>query len=400
VRGIACARIPRLMKRIEFVFFDAGGGHRSAATALQMAIASRNLPWDVHLLNLQESLDKLDILRRFTGIRIQDFYNKMLASGWTLGSAQLLRVLQALIAIYHRPMVKMLAEYWRSTAPDMVVSFVPHFNLALGQSLQLACPGKPFVTILTDLANYPPRFWIERQDQDFICGTERAVEQARAPGNAPDRIHRVSGMILHPRFYKPVEVDPAADRQALGLSADLPVGLVLFGGQGSNVITDIVKRLDDSQLEVQLIVICGRNDKLVQKLRARDGRTRILVEGFTTRIPYYMRLSDFFIGKPGPGSLSEAVAMKLPVITECNSWTLPQERYNAEWIRENQIGIVVKNFKAVDAAVRELLQPENLERFRNNTEAMPNNAVFEIPGILDRILRRSALHCAPGSGKC
>ncbi|MFZ0039011.1 MAG: glycosyltransferase, partial [Candidatus Acidiferrales bacterium] len=220
------------------------------------------------------------------------------------------------------------------------------------------------------------------------------------PGNAPDRIHRVSGMILHPRFYKPVEVDPAADRQALGLSADLPVGLVLFGGQGSNVITDIVKRLDDSQLEVQLIVICGRNDKLVQKLRARDGRTRILVEGFTTRIPYYMRLSDFFIGKPGPGSLSEAVAMKLPVITECNSWTLPQERYNAEWIRENQIGIVVKNFKAVDAAARELLQPENLERFRNNTEAMPNNAVFEIPGILDRILRRSALHCAPGSGKC
>jgi len=75
------------MKRIEFVFFDAGGGHRSAATALQMAVASRNLPWDVHLLNLQESLDKLDILRRFTGIRIQDFYNKMLASGWTLGSA-------------------------------------------------------------------------------------------------------------------------------------------------------------------------------------------------------------------------------------------------------------------------------------------------------------------------
>ena len=392
------------MKRIEFVFFDAGGGHRSAATALQMAIASRNLPWDVHLLNLQESLDKLDILRRFTGIRIQDFYNKMLASGWTLGSAQLLRVLQLLIAIYHRPMVNMLTECWRSTAPDMVVSFVPHFNLALKQSLQRAFPGAPFVTILTDLANYPPRFWIERQDQDFICGTERAVEQAHAAGNATDRIHRVSGMILHPRYYEAVEVDRAADRRALGLSPGLPVGLVLFGGQGSNVIADIVKRLDDSHLEVQLIVICGRNEKLANALRARKGRMPIFVEGFTTRIPYYMRLSDFFIGKPGPGSLSEAVAMKLPVITECNSWTLPQERYNAEWIRENKIGIVVKNFKTIDAAVRELLQPENLARFRNNTAAMPNNAVFEIPEILDRIMRRSALRCepgcAPGSGEC
>jgi 1,2-diacylglycerol 3-beta-galactosyltransferase len=88
--------------------------------------------------------------------------------------------------------------------------------------------------------------------------------------------------------------------------------------------------------------------------------------------------------------------MKLPVITECNSWTLPQERYNAEWIRENQIGLVVKNFKAIETAVRELLQPENLERFRKNTEAMPNNAVFEIPEILDRILH----HCPPGSSKC
>jgi len=388
------------MKRIEFVFFDAGGGHRSAATALQMAVASRNLPWDVHLLNLQESLDKLDILRRFTGIRIQDFYNKMLASGWTLGSAQLLRVLQLLIAIYHRPMVKILTEYWRTTAPDMVVSFVPHFNLALGQSLQRAFPAAPFVTILTDLANHPPRFWIETQEQDFICGTERAVEQARAAGNAPERIHRVSGMILHPRYYETIEVDRAADRGALGLSAEVTTGLVLFGGQGSNVIADIVKRLDDSQLEVQLIVICGRNEKLANALRARKGRVPIFVEGFTTRIPYYMRLSDFFVGKPGPGSLSEAVAMKLPVITECNSWTLPQERYNAEWIRENQIGIVVKNFKTIEAAVRELLHPENLERFRNNTAAMPINAVFEIPDILDRILHRWAAGCALGSGKC
>ena len=110
------------MKRIEFVFFDAGGGHRSAATSLQMAIASRNLPWDVHLLNLQHQLDKLDILRRFTGIRIQDFYNKMLASGWTLGSKQLLRILQGLIVVYHRPTAKMLTDYWRATSPDMVVT--------------------------------------------------------------------------------------------------------------------------------------------------------------------------------------------------------------------------------------------------------------------------------------
>ena len=50
-----------------------------------------------------------------------------------------------------------------------------------------------------------------------------------------------------------------------------------------------------------------------------------------------MWLSDFFIGKPGPGSISEAIQMKLPVIIERNSWTLPQERYNADWVRRNRL---------------------------------------------------------------
>lgn len=387
------------MRRIEFVLFDAGGGHRSAATSLQMAVQSAGLPWDVRLMNLQEVLDRLDILRRFTGIRIQDFYNKMLASGWTLGSAQLLRVLQFTIAAYHRPCVRMLAECWRETDPDMVVSFVPHFNSELCESLQMVFPGRPFVTVLTDLANYPPRFWIEsreKQEQDFVCGTERALAQALEAGHRAERVHLASGMILHPRFYEPVGVARDAGRRELGLSPDLPTGLILFGGHGSNVIGNIVAALDKSELELQLIAICGRNDKLAQSLRDYRWRMPLHVEGFTKQIPHFMHLADFFIGKPGPGSLSEAVAMQLPVITECNSWTLPQERYNADWIREKEIGLVVRSFRQIAPAVRELLVPATLERFKRNTAAMPNRAVFEIPGILEEILSR----CPAGSGRC
>ena len=80
--------------RIEFGFFDAGGGHRAAAMALELAIHREQRPWEVRLVNLQELLDPLDILKKYGGIRIQDFYNWMLRSGWTLGSAQLLKVLQ------------------------------------------------------------------------------------------------------------------------------------------------------------------------------------------------------------------------------------------------------------------------------------------------------------------
>ena len=61
----------------------------------------------------------------------------------------------------------------------------------------------------------------------------------------------------------------------------------------------------------QFIFICGRNKKLADRLRGMDTRFPKYVEEFTSEIPYYMHLSDFFIGKPGPGSISEAIAMHL-----------------------------------------------------------------------------------------
>ncbi len=373
-------------RKIEFVFFDAGGGHRAAATALQMAIHGQNRPWDVQLVNLQELLDKLDVLKKYAGIRIQDFYNTMLRNGWTLGSPHLMRVLQGLIRVYHRPTLRVLEAYWRETQPDMVVSFVPHFNRALCESLAQALPGRPFLTVLTDLADYPPHFWVERQLQYLVCGTPHAAQQANLMGHTCDRIFRVSGMILHPRFYEPRIEDPVAERERLGLRQDLPTGLVLFGGHGSGAMLEIGERIEQSGIDVQMLYVCGKNERLAEALRAGRSRHPRFVEGFTNRVDYYMQLADFFIGKPGPGSVSEAIAMDLPVIVECNAWTLPQERYNAKWIVENELGIVLPNFRHVEGAVSTLIEPATLARYRSNAAKLQNHSVFEIPDVIDRIL--------------
>jgi len=379
------------MERIEFCFFDAGGGHRAAATALELSIRSQGLSWDVRLSNLQELLDELDILKKFTGIRIQDCYNNMLRSGWTLGSIQLMRVLQLTIRAYHSATLRLLERHWKETNPDMLVSFVPHFNRALYESFRRAFPGRPFVTVLTDVADYPEHFWIERnQQQFFVGGSELAVAQARERGHSEDCIFRASGMILHPRFYeKPVE-DRMEERERLGLRRNLPTGLILFGGHGSKEILKIADRLNHTALQLQLIIICGKNEKLATALRARKFRFPVFIEGFTSRVNYYMQLADFFIGKPGPGSLSEALAMRLPVIVERNAWTLPQERYNADWILENEVGLVLPNFRDIDKAVALLIEPETLARYRRNATAMKNQAVFEIPVFLKNILEQGA----------
>jgi len=373
-------------RRIHLVFFDAGGGHRNAATALQVQIERQGLPLDVSLVNLQEVLDPLDILRKLTGIRIQDMYNKILRNGWTLGSPQLMRVLQLVVRTYHGPSVRVLEKFWKEHPADMVVSLVPHFNRALQESFERAFPGRPFVTVLTDLADYPKHFWIESGSQYIVCGTDHAVEQARSLGHENGTVFRTSGMILHPRFYESSPVDRAAERKKLGLNPDLPTGIVLFGGYGTSKMLDILRQINRSSLPVQLILICGRNEKLAEALRREPTRIPIHVEGFTTQIPYFMALSDFFIGKPGPGSISEALSRHLPVIIDCNAWTLPQERYNAQWVREKKVGIVVRSHREVAGAVAELLKPGELARYRARTAAMENRAIFEIPAIFEKIL--------------
>ena len=103
-------------------------------------------------------------------------------------------------------MWRLLSSYWQQRRPDLVVSLIPNFNRAIFEGLRIADrraepPPTPMVTILTDLADCPPHFWIERQEQYLICGTAKAAEQALAMGYPPRRVLRTSGMIVRPEFY-------------------------------------------------------------------------------------------------------------------------------------------------------------------------------------------------------
>ncbi len=205
-------------------------------------------------------------------------------------------------------------------------------------------------------------------------------------------------MILRPDFYAPDDSDPIALRKELGLRPDLTTAIVLFGGHGSKVMYDITRRLDAAQLPLQLILICGRNDELAAKFNAQAWRMPVKVIGFTKEIHKLMRAADFLIGKPGPGSIAEAMVRKLPVLIECNAWTLPQERYNAEWVEEKRVGIVLRNFREVVGGVQRILDPAALAEFRKNVDALENRAIFEIPEILEKLLRESASAQTPERG--
>jgi UDP-N-acetylglucosamine:LPS N-acetylglucosamine transferase len=370
------------MKNIDLVYINAGGGHRAAAVALDTVIRELQLPWSPRLVNLFEVLDPRDVFGKTTGMKPEQYYNARLARGWTLGLGQELKVLQALIRLSHKSLTAQLQRHWQNTRPDLVVSLVPNFNRAMYQALKLARPHVPYVTILTDFADSPPHFWIEpHQAQHLICGTAKAVEQARAAGYSESRIHAASGMIIRPDFYGGLDVDRRAERQKQQLDPDRPTGIVMFGGHGSSVMRRIAKRLDDTQL----ILVCGHNAALADELRAMPSRSPRAVIGFSSQIRHLMQLSDFFIGKPGPGSISEALQQRLPVIVVRNVWTMPQERYNAEWVEENGVGMVLDSFRDIRVAVSALTS--RMSEYRRRVARIHNRAIFEIPEILQQILQ-------------
>jgi len=368
-------------KNVDLVYFNAGGGHRAAATALDAVIKESGRSWDVRRINLMKVLDPKDIFLKTTGMNWEDLYNTRLARGWSVGLAQELKLLQALVRLTHRAMANRLKRYWRRTRPDMVVSLIPNFNRPMYEGITLANPAAPYVTILTDFADFPPHFWIEpRQVQHFICGTPKAVEQAHAMGYGDARVHQVSGMIIRPDFYRESHIDRRAELSRLGLDPGRPTGMVMFGGHGSRVMLKIAKRLADQQL----IMITGHNEALAQRLRELPAAAPRIILGFTSDMRYYMQLCDYFIGKPGPGSISEAVQQGLPVIVVHNTWTMPQERYNSEWIRLNRAGIVLESFKFIRQGVDEVIA--RLPELRAGIARIENRAVFEIPAILEHIL--------------
>lgn len=381
------------MKKVYFMIYDMGAGHRSTANALKEVIQQRKLPWEIQIVEVFKEVFNQNINHYI--------YNELiLKKKWAklINDPFLVPLFRLQIRFKLAAWRKQLRKYWREHQPDLVVSLLPLVNQALYESLQAELPQTPFVTSITDFADCPPHFWIEPQDQFLICPSERTVQQAKACGYSEQRIFQTSGVVIHPRFNEVVNCDRASERQRLGLDPNLPTGLVIFGSYGSKEMIEIAKHLEQSSLNLQLIYICGRNEQLANDLRNLPSRFPKYVEGFTKEIPYYMDLCDFFIGKPGSVGISEAIARKLPVITECNNTTtLFQERASADWLAENEFGIVVKNFRDINKVVAELIAPENFTRYRANVEADNSQSAFEVVEILAKILENSLSDAPPAN---
>jgi 1,2-diacylglycerol 3-beta-galactosyltransferase len=373
---------------------DAGGGHRAAARALLAAASETSFPYPLRAVSLQEVLAPQDLLKRLFGVSIEDFYNLLLRRRFTAALRPLLGLLHRLIKLRKRALVRGLVPFLAAARPRLVVSVIPNFNGVLRDALREACPGVPLLVILTDLADLPPHFWIEPGLDGVVVGTEEAGKQAHSLGLPEERIHRVSGMVLHPRFYS---LGGEAARQRVRTELKIPpeafTVMLLFGGKGSVEIEPLSRDLLAQDQGFHVIAICGDNPGLLAKLAplaaAASGRLHAL--GFTDRIADYLSASDMLVTKPGPGSLSEAFQKSVPVVVAENRDTIPMERFNARYVAEKGLGVVVPRWSDAPAAVRALARDEKrLASIAAALRAQPENrAVYEALAVIEKAARRA-----------
>jgi UDP-N-acetylglucosamine:LPS N-acetylglucosamine transferase len=366
---------------------DAGGGHRAAANALVAAAELAPRGWRFRVVNLQDVLAPFDVAPKISGMSMEDAYNAMVRRRWTRFLVPLLRVFQWTIRRLKGPLARVVAEFLERARPAAVVSLIPNFNGVIAEACRRACPDTPFLVVLTDLADFPPHFWMEKGVDRVVVATDHAVEQARALGLPPSCISRTSGMVLHPRFHRPEPAARQRARRELGIGAEDFTVLVLFGGKGSPEVLPLCAALVAESPRWHVVAICGDNPRLqasVGELQKTSGG-RLHCFGFTDRVLELMSACDVLATKPGPGTLAEAFHSRVPVVVPCNAYTIPQERYNAAFLGDNELGVVVSHWREIPAAISSLAaDPVRRARLRRRLDALPDNrAVFEVVAIVE-----------------
>ncbi|WZL74272.1 glycosyltransferase [Clostridiaceae bacterium 35-E11] len=229
--------------------------------------------------------------------------------------------------VLSRKLAKLLADF----QPDVIVCTHPFPAEALSAMKRKGKIDMPLVTILTDYTIHPS--WINKEVDYYIFPSENFAYQFQY-WQIPSQKARFFGIPVDEKF------NMTCDRNALCTKLAIEntfTALIMGGGLGLGNITETLNYLFEYDVDIQLLVIAGKNEELYRYLSKID-RPNLKVFGFVNNIDEFMSVSDLIITKPGGITVTESLNKELPILV---TWNLPgQEERNTEFILNNGIGMV------------------------------------------------------------
>ncbi len=367
-------------KKILYLFSDTGGGHRSAANALIKTveeIMGDNAPRQ-EMTDVFASSNKLISLLANLYAPVIKYCPFLWGALYHVTNNKLYIVIMDKIS---DPFVsKKLQELIKEKNPDIIVSVHPVTNHIAAKAMKRINHNVPLLTVVTDPVTFH-RVWICPQVDKIVLATEDAKTLCRKYGFGLDNIE-VLGFPIDPKFFK--TSSPKKElRETIGIAPGKFTVLFMGGGEGGGNIYEFISELNKGNLDIQLIIITGRNHLLKKKLEDNSSKFKFPMKifGFTDQVADIMGASDLIITKAGPGTIIEAVSKSLPIIL--TSFLPGQEEGNVEYVLTMQLGDMVKDRKGIVQAVQNIMQPENYKRRVSalRKENKPN-AVYDIAKLI------------------
>ncbi len=367
-----------MTKRVLFLFSDTGGGHRSAFQAIQDAMTIRYAD--------AVTFDAVDVWRecKWPVNKQPELYTRVVNTSKTLwalmyhGFDGRRRARWARTLIYRnnrRALRRIVAEH----PADVVVCTHSVIANPVFRAFLTLPDRPPFLTVVTDLVT-TTSFWYDPRFDHCFVPTESAYQRGLRLGMSPAQM-QITGLPVNPHFISGITSKQEA-RAEFGFDPELPAVLIVAGLEGMGAIFKLVRALDARPLKAQLVVVCGRNRDLRQRLAERDWNNVHHLFGYVTNyrdMPRLMAASDIIVTKAGPSTISEAAIVGLPMII---SDRIPgQESGNVRLVTENQAGVYLPQPEKVAERVVEWLAegPEALQRRAENARRIARpDAVWQI----------------------
>jgi processive 1,2-diacylglycerol beta-glucosyltransferase len=350
-------------KHILVLSVSAGAGHVRAAQAL-CAAAERDFP-ELRLTHI----DLMDIVPGGFRKVYADSYIKLVEKAplvWAYLYQQTDKrpkksPLDKLRRAVQKLNTRHLKDELRAHAPDAIIC--THFLPAelLSRRIAKNKPNIPPVWVqVTDFDVHG--LWIHPHMQGYCVASDEVAFRLAARDIPREQI-AVTGIPIMPQFSAAPPRDVAAAE--IGVDPAKTTLLMMSGGAGVGDLETLAQRLVALPHDLQIIVLAGRNELLLEKLReiAQHNPKRLFPMGYTRTIERVMAACDIAITKPGGLSTSECLAMGLPMILVS---PIPgQEERNADFLLESGAALM-----AIDAAVLEykvrlvLDQPQRLAEMR------------------------------------
>ena len=323
------------MKKVFIVYASAGAGHQKAAEALHEYLKNTRPDLSLKLIDI---LDYSNYLVKFSYSKGYIFLITKFPWAWyaiyrlsaCFPDNYLRRFLDYLAC---QPFVNLL----KKEKPDII--FSTHFLTSSVLSVyKKENPHHPFrlITIITDYTLHP--YWIGDGVDSYIASCEYVKGCLLTKKIQKDKI-KVYGIPVKEKFYLPSDRETAA--QKLGVDPLKFTALIMTGAVGIGPIKEIVQAL---AADAQLLVICGRNQKLFDSLTGLN-LANVKIYPLIDYVDELMSVSDVVLTKAGGLTISESLAKGLPMIFFSSIPGL--ETSNEKVICESGVGIKVESVEKI-----------------------------------------------------